>query len=87
MVAFWGGGEAELDGWGEVVEDAAPGAFVGGSAGEEDAAVFGDATFFADFVGVDAHKGVFEKGTEGVVGLVGKDVTIEGVLEIWIRSG
>ena len=116
LSAFWGGGEAELDGWGEVVEDAAPGAFVGGSAamafvdddeveevggvvvefwggfgfaqlpgvgghegledGEEDAAVFGDATFFADFVGVDAHKGVFGKGTEGVVGLVGKDVTI-----------
>ena len=97
VVAFWGGGEAELDGWGEVVKDAAPGAFVGGSAamafvdddeveevggvvvefwggfgfaqppgvgghegledGEEDAAVFGDAAFFADFVGVDAAQG------------------------------
>ena len=95
VVAFWGGGETELDGWGEVVEDAEV-EEVGGVVvefwgriacfvlsghesledGEEDAAVFGDATFFADFVGVDAYKGVFGEGTEGFVGLVGKDVTI-----------
>ncbi len=44
--------------------------------GEEDAAVFGDATFFADFVGFNADEGVVGEGTEGVLGLVSKDVSI-----------